>query len=127
MIRTDRDALACDLAETYHIYDMREQPPERVAVFAHGLRQSSRIKMKLAGERIILTDALLAACADRLSTLVWQNTKDGQKGRNRPASLYDALTSERPAGKTDDVRAFDTPEQFEAARARLMKGGGQGG
>lgn len=124
MIRTDADALACDMAETYHIYDMREQPPARVAVFACGLRQDARIKMRMTGTEAGMTDMLLAACADRLSLLVWQNTKDGQRGRNRPASIYEALAA-RQAPQERDVAGFDSPEAFEAARAKILKGGGR--
>ena len=124
MIRTDADALACDMAETYHIYDMREQPPARVAVFACGLRQDSRIKMRMTGAEAAMGDMLLAACADRLSLLVWQNTKDGQKGRNRPASIYEALSGHQ-APEEPGVAGFDSPEAFEAARAKILKGGGR--
>jgi len=46
MIKLDENALICDFAETYHIYDYRQLPPTRVAVFACGLRDDSRIKMK---------------------------------------------------------------------------------
>ncbi len=34
MIAVDEDALVCDLAETYGIYDYRQLPITRVAVFA---------------------------------------------------------------------------------------------
>lgn len=32
MIRADEDALVCDLAETYHIYNYRQLPARQVAV-----------------------------------------------------------------------------------------------
>ena len=38
MIKQDEDALICDLAETYRIYDYRQLPLLQVAVFAYGLR-----------------------------------------------------------------------------------------
>ena len=38
MIKTDEDALICDLAETYRIYDYRQLPAYQVAVFSFGLR-----------------------------------------------------------------------------------------
>lgn len=43
MISIDRDALLCDLAETYHIYSMRGLPARTLAVLAFGLRADSRI------------------------------------------------------------------------------------
>ena len=47
MLREDEAALICDLAETYHIYDYRKLPPILVSTLAVGLRDSSRIKMRL--------------------------------------------------------------------------------
>lgn len=52
MINIDEDALMCDLAETYHIYNYRSLPCKMVATFSCGLRNSSRIKMKMAGTSI---------------------------------------------------------------------------
>lgn len=49
MMALDRDALECDMAETYRIYDLRALPPERVAMLACGLRADSRIKLKQQG------------------------------------------------------------------------------
>lgn len=46
MIQTDEDALICDLAETYQIYDYRQLPAYQVAVFSYGLRDDSRIKVR---------------------------------------------------------------------------------
>ena len=43
MIAIDEDALICDLAETYQIYDYRRLPVQTVAVFSLGLRDNSRI------------------------------------------------------------------------------------
>lgn len=44
MVAEDEDALICDLAETYQIYDYRSLPLQKVAVFCAGLRENSRIK-----------------------------------------------------------------------------------
>ena len=39
MIKTDEDALICDLAETYQIYDYKSLPAYMVATFSVGLRK----------------------------------------------------------------------------------------
>ena len=52
MLKTDEDALICDLAETYHIYDWQSYPLGLIATLAAGLRDDSRIKMRLAGCRV---------------------------------------------------------------------------
>ena len=117
MINEDEDALICDLAETYNIYDYRQLPPLKVAVFSLGLRENSRIKMKLSGQTVPLEIMLLAGIADRLSTLVWFQTKDGQKGRNRPQMLTNLLTNTKQ--ENSDVEAFHSGEEFEKARKLL--------
>ena len=66
MAARDEDALVCDMAETYHIFDYRALPLFLAARLACGLRENSRSKMRLAGNRIELRDALLAAILDRL-------------------------------------------------------------
>lgn len=119
MIKIDEDALICDLAETYQIYDYKQLPPTKVAVFSLGLRNDSRIKMKLSGQVVPLDTMLLAAIADRLSTLVWMQTKDGQKGRNRPKMLTSLLTNTK---QENDIESFHTGEEFEKARRRLIGG-----
>ena len=116
MISEDEDALVCDLAETYQIYDYKQLPPTKVAVFSLGLRNDSRIKMKLSGQTVTLETMLMASIADRLSMLVWFQTKDGQKGRNRPTMLTNLLTNTK---QENDVEAFHSGEEFEKARRRL--------
>ena len=119
MIEADDNALICDLAETYQIYDYRQLPPTRVAVFALGLKDSSRIKIKLSGQKVPLETILLAGIVDRLSILVWGKTEDGQKGRNKPAMMTDALINKEPA--TADVIVFNSGKDFHENRNRLIK------
>lgn len=115
----DEDALVCDFAEVYHLFDYKALPPKRVAALFVGLGDDSRIKRKLSGAKIETTTALLAIIADRLGLLIWQNSKDGQKGRNKPASIYEAIMS---GGETrENVRGFSSVEEFEAALNQLRK------
>lgn len=119
MINTDEEALICDLAETYHIYDYRQLPPNKVAVFALGLRDDSRIKMKISGQVVPIERLLLAGISDRLSTLVWFQTEDGQKGKNRPTMLADVMTNKTKSEK--EVITFDSGEDFTKVRNRLLE------
>lgn len=117
MLAADRDALVCDLAETYGIFDYRALPASLLATLAAGLRDDSRIKMRLSGGKVPRSDMLLAAAVDRLSLLVWFLSGDGQKNQNRPASVLDALVGEEK--QTGDVMAFDTVEDFETTWVRI--------
>jgi len=120
MIKVDEDALICDLAEIYQIYDYKQLPPTRVAVFACGLRDDSRIKMKLNNQNVPTKILLLAGISDRLGRLVWFQTKDGQEGNNPPVSLVNLLIN--GSDEKDDVVIFDSGEDFNNVRKRLIGG-----
>ena len=116
MVREDETALICDLAETYHILDWRALPLRTAAALSAGLREDSRIKMKIAGMKADQDTLLLAAAVDRLSLLMWAKTKDGQKGRNPPKSIFDELTR-RPEDKKENEKAtiYDSVDAFREA------------
>lgn len=116
MLSADEDALICDLAETYGIFDYRALPVRTMATLAVGLREDSRIKMHLIGAKIPRKDLLLAAIVDRLSLLVWFNTEDGRNGVNRPPSVLGSIFGNESA---DNVEAFDTADAYEAEWARI--------
>lgn len=126
MIKTDEDSLVCDLAETYNIYDYEQLPLKKVAVFSYGLKDDSRIKMKLNGQKTPLDTLILAGISDKVNSLVWFQTEDGQKGRNRPKSLADTLINYgKNDEKDDDMVVFHSGEDFERLRQELIKGGGE--
>ena len=112
MIAVDEAALECDLAETYHIYDYRALPPTRVALFSIGLRENSRIKMKISGTNYPLETMLTACIGDRLSILVWSKTKDGEKNRNRPKQIVGQMLGKQ---EEKEVLTFKSAEKFEDA------------
>ena len=58
MVALDEDALICDFAETYHIYDYRRLPVEYAATLAYGLRENSRIRMVQSGLKVELNTLL---------------------------------------------------------------------
>lgn len=109
MIAADEDALICDFAETYQIYDYKALPVSYAAALACGLGPDSRIKMAVSGAKIQNSVALQAAIIDRLSLLLWLQTKDGAKGSNRPKSLLDELTSEK---QDSTISAFSSGDEF---------------
>lgn len=116
MIALDEDALICDFAETYHIYNIYEMPIVYVATLAIGLRDNSRIKMAISGLRVDEKTLLLAHIADNTAINTWFKTEDGQKGQNRPPSLVMALS-----GKTieDNTKTFESGDDFIKEWERL--------
>ena len=112
MIEFDEDALICDLAETYQIYDYRSLPVKLVATLSAGLRDNSRIKLKAVGSPVDLETIMLAAVADNLSMIRAGFSKDG---RAKPYLFTEAIQGE----KKPKVRGFRTAEEFEAALKRI--------
>lgn len=119
MIITDRDAWMCDLAETYHILNYRELPCKTVALFSCGLRENSRIKRKLLGEKTDTEEILLSIIADRLGTLVWFNSEDGAKRKNRPKSILSSLIGTE---EEKEIQTFDSGKDFETEWREITRG-----
>lgn len=117
MLSADRDALVCDLAETYGIFDLRALPASLLATLAVGLRDDSRIKLQLAGARASQMEMLIAAAVDRLSMLLWMQTEDGRNGVNRPKSLVEILIGEEHDGGA--IQTFDSADDFEKEWRRI--------
>ena len=118
---TDKDALECDLAETYGIYDMESLPLSKVATFALGLKGDSRIMLKMMGQSVSNDTLLLAGILDRLSFLAWAKTKDAQSGRNRPESVVNKLLSGNKKPERG-FEVFDSGEEFMERLNQLRKG-----
>ena len=113
-----RDELICDLAETYRIYDMKQLPLKTVAAFAYGLRNDSRIKMKLRGDRYTMSELMLAMIYDRTAVLQWYFTKrKGEPPESLAAKLLDIDDND-----VSDVVSFEDGGEYEALRASLLKG-----
>ena len=117
MVSEDENALICDFAETYRIYDYRQLPARRAAVYACGLRPNARIMMKLTGAKVPLETLLLGTIADAENILVWMKTTDGLEGRNQPVSLLEAML-----GIHKETVGFESPEAFMEWRAKMLEG-----
>lgn len=118
MIRLDEDALTCDFAETYNIYDFRQLPMQKVAVLAVGLRDSSRIKLKINNMTLPLNDVLLACLVDRASFLLWGHCKEGTP---KPKSLLQELLKNK---EDVDFEVYEMGE-FERIREEIIKAKGE--
>lgn len=113
------DALICDFAETYHIYDMRALEPDTAAVLALGLGERSRTQMALAGVKADPMLVLLTRILDGVIWLQWSKTKDAAKGKSAPDPLTPLLFGEKR--QKDDLAKFDSGAAFEAARKALLE------
>ena len=62
---------------------------------------------------------LLAGVVDRLSLSLWIQTKDGQKGKNRPKSILDQLTHKEDKDEREHL-VFESGEDFEKYRKEFL-------
>lgn len=108
MIALDEDALICDFAETYHIFDYRSLSVDLAATLAVGLRDNSRIKLKIAGLEAELNTLLLARIADMTTYNVYAKTKDAKANRNKPKSITEAIFK----NKYSELKQFRNGEDF---------------
>ena len=118
-MHTDQDALICDLAETYHIYDMRALPVLTLARLSCGLGINSRIRMKMRNAAIPFETMVLVAIFDDIRWLRWAKTRDAQKHRNAPESLLAKILDQ---DTKSNVLTFKTSEEFRKKWAEINKG-----
>ena len=65
-------------------------------------------------------DTMLSAITcDYLAKLWWSKTEDAEHGTNKPISILSQLLEEDTQKKSED--GFETIEEFEQARARLLR------
>lgn len=119
MIEFDEDALICDFAETYHIFDYRSLPARLAATLAAGLRDDSRIKLKAAGVPVGLDTVLLAAIADRVEAFRFGFSKEAEKGK-MPPLLVNQILGEHDKKTKNKTMSFRTADEFEKAYAQII-------
>lgn len=124
MYALDKDALVCDFAETYRVLDMWALPVPLLAVLASGLREDSRIMMKMGGITYVPAYISAAKAADELAMLMYSFTEDAAKGRNRPELLSDFIIEKQEPKQTN--QGYDSGEDFLAAWEKITKGGTNG-
>lgn len=115
MIAECEDELICDFAETYGVYDYTALPPSTAAVLAVGLRENSRVKMKLSGQKLTLEQGLMALILDSLNINTWMHRGKGK----RPKSIFKQLTE--PQKPKDELRKFASAEAFDEWLARKQR------
>lgn len=121
MVALDEDALVCDLAETYGIFDYGSLPADLVATLAVGLRENARIKIKMSETKMPFNDYLLTAIYDRLNWLCWSKSPDGFNGVNMPIRILDVMLGRVEETENDNFETFDSPEDYERARRELLR------
>ena len=117
MLSFDRNAVICDLAETYHIYDYRALPVMTLVALVSGLRPDSRIKLKMSNITEVSSEVLLIQIFDILQLMRYQwfaTKKDAP-----PKLLTDTLIGKAP--EVPDEKRDKVLEEILAAAQRDME------
>ena len=109
MINTDEDLFICDMTETYGVFNYRGLPLSLVATLSSGLRNNSRIRMKMDDAKVEFNTLMIAAMVDQLSFLAWTKTKDAEDGMNKPESIVKSILGEKENGQYE---TFETEKEF---------------
>lgn len=120
MLRKDEDALICDLAETYHIYDYRSLPLRTVAILSAGLRENSRIKISMANLKYPLDTLMQAAIIDGINMGNWIQCKAYGEVHETPQSVLGKLLG-RESDNGKEEMLFASVEDYEKAREEILK------
>jgi hypothetical protein len=112
MMENYPDELACDMAETYGIFDIKRVPVKLLATLAVGLRENSRVKMAKSGVKVDDQTLMLAIIADCLRWIQWSKTQDGIDGKNMPERLINLYFEQKNTNSEHEV--FNSPEEYKA-------------
>lgn len=93
----------------------------KLAALSCGLPPDSRTMRRVSGQKLTVEETLLTACVDRLTMLVWMNSEDGRRNRNRPKSILSELKEEK-----EKPMAYKDGAAFIAAREAILGGGADG-
>ena len=117
MIGIGEDLLICDFAETYRIYDYKQLPVPYAAILAVGLRENSRIRMKMAETKGTFEERMLTMIYDLVNVIRYYHTQDAYDGVNAPESIYTQLfvKNYKPKEEKIDYMRFKSGEDFKRA------------
>lgn len=111
--------MICDLAETYHIYDYESLPVDLIATLVVGLRENSRVIMKITKRKLTFDQAINTMMLDGINWLKWSKTKDAQKGIGTPKSIYKQLCEIEEVSESEVV-TFNSGADFMKYRNYLI-------
>lgn len=89
------------MAEYYHIWHYEKFEPGYLAILLGGLREESRVRMAISGQKAKLENILLATIADEVNVLINGNVEQslleilvyGKKEREKMCKSFDSKDS----------------------------------
>ncbi len=113
MLSEDEGLFICDMAETYHVLDYRALPVPLLATLASGLRENSRIKMKIAGVNYLPPEVVIPLGVDYIKMILKALVNDKKK---------EEYLSNLMHKKEKDFKVYDSGADFMAEWKRLTQG-----
>ena len=111
------DAVVCDLAETYHVFDYQALPVPLLAALVFGLRPDSRYRQELNGINPTSSHVLLANIADTLMLI--SAGLGGAKLKDEDFWTNSVIAREE---KKKEVRGFNSGQDFMNEWRRMSNG-----
>lgn len=116
---SDEDALLCDFAQYYRIYNLDDIPLSKAAVLACGLPPESRTMRKLTGADYSAEQSILMGILDELRNIEYAYACAHSKRKpKKPKSIFTLLHKKEES----EIKAFETGRDFEKARERILRG-----
>ena len=121
MLDLDEEALICDLAETYGIYDYKSMPLRLISTLASGLRADSRIMLRISKdpEPRDVEVTILGAIADRLAYISYILLKAMKADPEVPVPIIKAILEMDKKQSNEEVLKFNTSEELDRELKRL--------
>ena len=112
MISNYPDALTCDMAETYGVFDIKRLPARLAATLAVGLRDDSRVKRAKSGRTADDMTIMLAIIVDLLRGIEDPASEASMRG------YYLGLNRQE---QEQEHEVFESPEAFKARWAEITR------
>lgn len=113
MISNYPDALTCDMAETYGVFDIKRLPASLAATLAVGLRDDSRVKRAKSERTVDDQTMMLAIIVDLLRGV------DDPANETSMRGYY--LSINRQKEQEQEHEVFESPEAFKARWAEITR------
>ena len=115
------DALICDFAQYYHVYDLDSLNVRTAAILACGLPKESRTLKTLRKEKVDQNTMLMASILDTCRNIEYGVFQSHSKKKiKKPKSVVQKLLG-IDQDKKEEVKGFSSGDAFEVARQRLIQ------
>ncbi len=114
-----KDALICDFAQFYHVYDIDSLKLQTAAIMACGLPPESRTIRQISGQKYPVEMVLQMKILDTMKTIEWAYINTHSKRKiPKPKSIFELINEQK---ETKEIVTFQSGQEFEIERERIIK------